>query len=64
MRKSVTLSLQESIEKMRSKKKFAVSLSNPSFDPKELKKISIKNLNIQGKLSVHEKDISLAEKKL
>ena len=64
MRKSVTLSLQENIEKMRSQKKFAVSLSNPSFDPKELKKISIKNFNMQGKLSGHEKVISLAEKKL
>ena len=64
MRKSVTLSLQENIEKMRSQKKFAVSLSNPSFDPKDLKKISIKNFNMQGKLSGHEKVISLAEKKL
>ena len=61
MRKSVTLSLQENIDKMRYKKKFAISLSNPSFNPKELKKINIKDFNIQGNLSGHSKLISLAE---
>jgi len=64
LRKSVTLSLQENIDKMRYKKKFAISLSNPSFNPKELKKINIKDFNIQGNLSGHSKLISLAEQKL
>ena len=51
IRKSLTLSLQEKIEQRRQLGKKVFSLSNPSFNPKKLNKIYLKNFNLQGKLT-------------
>ncbi len=51
IRKSLTLSLQEKIENRKKSKKQVFSLSNPSFNPKKLNKIDLKNFNLQGKLT-------------
>ena len=51
LRKSVTLSLQEKISFINKSGKQAFSLSNPSFNPKNLKNINLKYFNLQGNLS-------------
>ena len=51
IRKSLTLSLQEKIEQRRQSGKKVYSLSNPTFNPKNLNKISLKNYNLQGMLT-------------
>lgn len=64
VRKSVTLSLQEKIEKIRAKKGIAFSLSTPTFVPKVIKNPNLKKFNIQGTLSGEKKLINLAKKYL
>ena len=49
IRKSLILSLQEKIEQRRQSGKKVYSLSNPNFNPKTLKKISLKNYNLLDK---------------
>ena len=63
-RKSITLSLQDEINFLKKRKKFAISLSNPSFEKKNLKNFNLKNFNVQKSLSGEEKLIDLAKKKL
>lgn len=63
-RKSVTLSLQEEINFLKKKGKFAISLSNPSFENKTIKNFNLENFNIQKSLSGEKKLIKLAKKNL
>ena len=63
-KKSITLSLQEKINFLKKRKKFAVSLSNPSFENKTLKNFNLENFNIQNSLSGEKKLIELAKKNL
>ena len=51
IRKSVTLSLQEQIDFLKSSGKKIFTLSNPSFSPKKLKKLNIEKFNLQGELT-------------
>jgi aspartate/methionine/tyrosine aminotransferase len=64
IRKSVTLSLQEKIDKVRVKKGYGLSLSTPTFVPKVIKNTSLKKFNMQGSLSGEKKLINLAKKHL
>lgn len=64
IRKSVTLSLQEKIDKVRVRRGYGLSLSTPTFVPKSIKNISLKKFNIQGNLSGEKKLINLAKKYL
>ena len=64
MRKSITLSLQEQVDAMKNKGQFAVSMSNPSFNSKNLTNINLPNYNLQGRLSGENKLKEIARKKL
>ena len=63
-RKSITLSLQDEINILKKRKKFAISLSNPSFKNKTLKNFNLENFNIQKSLSGEKKLKELAIKNL
>ncbi len=63
-RKSITLSLQDEINLLKKRKKFAISLSNPSFEKKNIKNFHLENFNVQKSLSGEEKLIELAKKNL
>ena len=64
LRKSITLSLQDEINFLKKRKKFAISISNPSFEKKNLKNLNLENFNVQKSLSGEEKLIDLAKKNL
>ena len=64
IRKSLTLSLQEKIENRKQSEKQVFSLSNPSFNPKKLNKIDLKNFNLQGNLTGETKLKEIAKNKL
>ncbi len=61
LRKSVTLSLQEKIKFINKSGKQAYSLSNPSFNSKNLRNINLNSFNIQGDLSGEEKLKNIAK---
>ena len=63
-RKSITLSLQDEINFLKKRKKFAISLSNPTFEKKNLKNFNLENFNMQKSLSGEDKLIDLAKKNL
>ena len=54
LRKSITLSLQEKTELIKKSGKKVFSLSNPTFNAKNLKKINLNYFNLQGKLTGEE----------
>ena len=54
LRKSVTLSLQEKIELIKKSGKKVFSLSNPSFNAKNLKETNLNYFNLQGNLTGEE----------
>ena len=64
LRKSITLSLQEEVDLIKNKGGFAISLSNPSFNPRNLENINLNNYNIQGLLSGEKRLKEIARKKL
>ena len=64
LRKSVTLSLQEEVDIIKAKKGFAISLSNPSFNPRDLDSVDLKKFNLQGLLSGENKLKEIAKNKL
>ena len=64
LRKSITLSLQEEVDLIKNKGGFAISLSNPSFNPRNLENIDLDNYNIQGLLSGEKRLKEIARKKL
>ena len=51
LRKSVTLSLQEKVDFLKSSGKKIYTLSNPSFNPKKIKSLNINKFNLQGQLT-------------
>ena len=61
IRKSLTLSLQEKIEQRRQAGKKVYSLSNPTFNSKNLNKISLRSYNLQGKLTGEQKLKKIAQ---
>ena len=61
IRKSLTLSLQEKIEQRRQSGKIVYSLSNPTFNSKNLNKISLRSYNLQGKLTGEQKLKKIAQ---
>ena len=64
LRKSITLSLQEEVDLIKKKGAFAISLSNPSFNSKDLIKIDLKHYNLQGILSGENRLKEIARNKL
>ena len=64
LRKSITLSLQEEVDIIKKKGGFAISLSNPSFNPRNLENINLNNYNIQGILSGESRLKDIARTKL
>tara|TARA_B100000963_G_scaffold326562_1_gene313693 strand:- start:3510 stop:4598 length:1089 start_codon:yes stop_codon:yes gene_type:complete len=64
LRKSITLSLQEEVDLIKKNKGFATSISNPSFNARNLENIKLNNFNLQGSLSGEVEIKKIAQDKL
>ena len=47
LRKSITLSLQEEVDLIKKNRGFAISISNPSFNARNLENIKLNKFNLQ-----------------
>lgn len=64
LRKSITLSLQEEVDLIKKNKGFATSISNPSFNARNLENIKLNKFNLQGSLFGEVEIKKIAQNKL